>query len=159
MRTSTGRRAFPARVVPVLKPLYQRSVDTSRPGGTPPEHQQQKGEVMPGLTTLADWITFINHPDATIRDEMGRDVSTHEMQERMTATTDRHGRPLRPRFRHSNPASAVRCGPAIRLPGRSGGCGSPAPRRAVAGRGCARCGEEAHPITLTTPPHRATRSG
>jgi hypothetical protein len=54
-----------------------------------------------GLTTLADWTAFINRADVTIRDEHGCEVSAHEIQETMTATTDRHGLPLRPRFRHS----------------------------------------------------------
>ncbi|MEU2354560.1 hypothetical protein ABZ599_16585 [Streptomyces misionensis] len=55
-----------------------------------------------GLTTLADWLAFLGRPGTTIRSESGRDVTIHEMQETMTATSDRQGLPLRPRFRHGN---------------------------------------------------------
>ncbi|MFF9458656.1 hypothetical protein [Streptomyces flaveolus] len=53
------------------------------------------------LTLLADWTALINHPDMIIRNETGREVSAHEMQETTTATTGRHGLPLRPGFRRS----------------------------------------------------------
>ncbi|MFE1451907.1 hypothetical protein [Streptomyces olivaceoviridis] len=55
-----------------------------------------------GLTTLADWLAFIDRPDVTIRNEMGRDVPAHEMKETMTETTDGRGLPLRQRFRFEN---------------------------------------------------------
>jgi hypothetical protein len=59
-------------------------------------HQDQ------GLTTLADWLAFIDRDDVTIRNEAGRDVTSEEMRETMTETTDSRGLPLRVRFRRDN---------------------------------------------------------
>ncbi|MFG3532857.1 hypothetical protein ACGF8B_40055 [Streptomyces sp. NPDC047917] len=55
-----------------------------------------------GLTTLGDWLAFIDRPGVTIRNEYGRKVTAREMQETMTASTDRQGAPLRPRFLHGS---------------------------------------------------------
>jgi hypothetical protein len=55
-----------------------------------------------GLTTLADWLSFIDRPDVTIRNEYGRDVTPGEMRETMTQTADGRGLPLRERFRFEN---------------------------------------------------------
>lgn len=55
-----------------------------------------------GLTTLSDWLAFIHRSDVTIRTEAGRDVTTEEMRDAMTETTDGRGLPLRARFRFEN---------------------------------------------------------
>ncbi|WP_405699094.1 hypothetical protein OG209_05235 [Streptomyces sp. NBC_01383] len=51
-----------------------------------------------GITTFPDWEHFLRNAEVAIRNEYGRDVSTDEMIETMTATTDSQGRPLRARF-------------------------------------------------------------
>ncbi|KAF3470125.1 hypothetical protein GL259_00380 [Streptomyces sp. Tu 3180] len=55
-----------------------------------------------GLTTLADWLAFIDRPGMALRAEHGLTVSVQEVQQTMTAATDDQGLSLRARFRGSD---------------------------------------------------------
>jgi hypothetical protein len=55
-----------------------------------------------GLTTLDDWLTFLNREGVTIHDEYGSEISIDEMTATMTQTRGAEGHPLRERGRTSD---------------------------------------------------------